>query len=480
MSRHDAPLVAALLNYVKKNNICYHVPGHRQGEAIPGEMRQLQKEIYKYDLTELPGLDDLHNPQEVIAEAQNLAAEAFNAKQSYFLVNGTSCGLIALILAVCSPNDTLIVPRNAHKSVMTGLILSGARPIYINPPVLKQFGILLPIMPKQLKHALNYHQAGGVLLVNPNYYGVAADLTQFADIAHQHNLPLLVDEAHGCHFHFSDRLPCDALAAGADAVVQSTHKVGGALTQASMLHLNSERIDKRRLKECLQMVQSTSPSYILMASLDAARRQLFSEGERLLEKSLDVAERLRNKLAALPQLTVLSRHHLTGYDILSLDETRLVINVRRTGMSGYQAAEILSAEYCIQVEMADDNNIVAVLGLNADEGEADRFYFALKDFTQRRQCSRETDVKIIQPPVPQQRLTPRQAWLAEKKPVSLEQAAGKISADTISVYPPGIPVVCPGEVITEYITEYLLDVRRQKLHVHAADETLKTVTVVWD
>ena len=480
MSQYNAPLVAALLNYAKKNNICYHVPGHRQGKAIPDEMRQLQEEIFKYDLTELPGLDDLHNPQEVIAEAQNLAAAAFNAKQSYFLVNGTSCGLIALIMAVCSENDTLVIPRNVHKSVMSGLILSGARPIYINPPVLSKFGILLPIMPEQLKQALKYHQGGGVLLVNPNYYGVAADLNQFADITHRHDLPLLVDEAHGCHFHFSDRLPCDALAGGADAVVQSTHKVGGALTQASMLHLNSERIDKKRLKECLQMVQSTSPSYILMASLDAARRQLFSAGSELLEKSLNAAERLRNKLAALPQLTVLSGLHLTDYDILSLDDTRLVINVRQTGLSGYQAAEILSAEYRIQVEMADDNNIVAVMGLNAAETEADSFYLALKDLIQRYRCGKGTEAKILQPPVPQQMLTPRQAWLAKKQSVPLEQAAGKISADTIAVYPPGIPVLCPGEIITEHIIEYLLNARKQKLHVHAADETLKTVTAVLD
>lgn len=479
MKQNDTPLIFALLNYVSQNKICYHVPAHRQGKAIPSEMRQLQDEIFKFDLTELPGLDDLHNPQGAIAEAQKMAAKAFGAEDSFFLVNGTSCGLIALILATCSPSDALVLPRNIHKSVLSGLILSGARPVYLDPPILDTFGIPLAPTFKDLKNALEQHGACGVLMVNPSYYGVAADLAPYAEITHQYNLPLLIDEAHGAHFYFHSQLPPGALSCGADAVVQSIHKVGGALTQASMLHLKSKLIDIRRLKECLQMTQTTSPSYILMASLDAARRQLVGKGKELLERSIEVAGKLRKKISAIPGLTVLGKNHLAGYDILSLDDTRLVINVAMTGLTGYQAAEILSARYHVQCEMADYNNIVAILGLNADESEANNLYLALKDLVKNSSSLTKKGVKITLPPKALQQMTPRQAWLAGKKTIPLEQAAGKISADSIAVYPPGIPVLFPGEIISDSMRDYLLEVRRHNLHVHASGDTsLKMIRVV--
>ncbi|MBO8138224.1 MAG: aminotransferase class I/II-fold pyridoxal phosphate-dependent enzyme [Desulfotomaculum sp.] len=477
MKQLNTPLLEAIKRYYAKNKLGLHVPAHRQGRAVPREM--LEQELYKLDLTEVAGLDDLHNPQGAIAKAQELAAEAFGSKKCYFLVNGTSSGLIALILATCRECDQLIIPRTVHRSVLTGLILSGAQPIYIYPPVIKQFGIPSLIPLDLLQSCIDkYKKASGILMVHPSYYGIAERIGQIVNIANQYNIPLLIDEAHGGHFRFHEELPLDALSAGADAVVQSTHKVGGALTQASMLHLNSNRLDYVRLEECLRMVQSTSPSYILMASLDAARRQLVTEGKELIERSLQVARKWRDIISDLPGIKVLSPQHLPGYDILLLDETRMVVNVQEAGLTGYQAAEILSSRHGIQVEMADHTNIVVLLGLNAADDDGKILYRALSQLAfnnARFNCS----LNIQVPPQAVQAMTPRQAWLSKTRTVKLEEAGGKISADSVAVYPPGIPALCPGEIISTEILDYLLDVRSRKLHIQCSgDASLQNIRVI--
>ncbi|MBM7855168.1 arginine/lysine/ornithine decarboxylase [Desulfohalotomaculum tongense] len=478
MNQLETPLIEALKEYCSKNKVGFHVPAHRQGKALPREMLQ-QEKFFQWDLTEVPGLDDLHNPRQAIARAQRLAADLYQSRECYFIINGTSAGLVALILATCGPGDVLVMPRNVHRSVLTGLILSGARPVYLYPPLLDEFGIPSILAPEKLNRCLEKYPAAAVLMVHPSYYGIAEKIAPMAEITHRYGIPLLVDEAHGAHFRFHSELPADALSGGADAVVQSTHKVGGALTQASMLHLNSHRVDKMRLEECLRMVQSTSPSYILMASLDAARRQLAAEGSVLIDKSLRVARKLRQKISALPGVKVLSPHHLNDCDILLIDETRLVINVQETGLTGFQAAEILSDNYGVQVEMADYYNIVVLLGLNAGEQDGRALYQALFKLVTENKGNSSAVFSAPQPPRVVQAVTPRQAWLSKVKVISLEEAAGKISADSVAVYPPGVPALCPGEIVSEEMIDYLLEVRKRKLHVQCSgDVTLNTIRVL--
>ncbi|MCL0081461.1 aminotransferase class I/II-fold pyridoxal phosphate-dependent enzyme [Peptococcaceae bacterium] len=484
MNQFKMPLVAAMQKYYLQKKIPFHMPAHRQGQAIAAAMLQLQPEIFKYDLTEVPGLDDLHCPQTAIAQAQALAAVAFGSQSSYFLVNGTSCGLQALILTICRPDDILIVPRGVHRSVLTGLILSGARPVYLYPKLIAKFAIPAVVSPAELNSCLEQHPAArGVLMLHPTYYGVVGNLAAVAQVTHAKGLPLLVDEAHGGHFCFHRQLPPAALASGADAVVQSTHKTVGALTQAAMLHLNSDRLDKQRLEGCLRLVQSTSPSYLLMASLDAARSQMAVKGAALLAQSLQVAKKLRCELASLKGIEVLSNHHLADYDIMTLDETRLVINVQALGLTGYQVAALLATDYSIQVEMADFYNIVVLLGLNTPDKDGEALYQALAclvNSNNRLSSQQGGHLKeLLQLPPAIVALTPRQAWMSTALIIPLEQAVGKISGDSVAVYPPGIPALCPGEIISMEIVAYLLEVRQRALPVQCSgDATLKTIRVL--
>jgi arginine/lysine/ornithine decarboxylase len=480
LNQKETPLIDALLSYVKQNNRVFHVPGHRQGATIPDEMLKLKDDIFKYDLTELPGLDDLHNPEDAIAQAQYLASQLYECKKSYFMVNGTSGGLVALVLATCGPGDKIIMPRNVHRSVLTALILSGANPIYVYPPVLSKFGFTTVPTSDQLNRCLGQHpDAKAVLMVHPTYYGVTGNLASVAEIVHQAGMPLLVDEAHGAHLRFYDQLPPDALQCGADAVVQSTHKVGGALTQASMLHINSHRIDRLRLEGCLKMLQTTSPSYILMASLDAARRQLAQDGYKLVKRSYDTANILRSKLKEIPEIEVLENHHVKKHQML-LDGTRLVINTRQLGITGYQMFKLLS-NAGVQVEMADYHNIVAVLGLNASLKDTEQLYKVFAKITSNKNINfgKISSDQELNPPEAIVAMTPREAWFAKALNIPLEQAAGKVCGDSISVYPPGIPAICPGELITRELLDYLMVVRENRLHIQTSgDETLKTIKIV--
>lgn len=479
LEQQKTPLISAIKNYVDQKNANFHVPGHRQGAALPEEILALGQQIFQYDLTELPGLDDLHNPQQAIKEAQELAAKLYGSRACYFLVNGTSSGLVSLILACCRPGDKIILPRNAHRSILTGLILSGARPVYLYPPIWPEFGCVGVVEPIQLADCLQQHpDAKAVMMIHPSYYGVAGNLSAMAKLTKGRRIPLLVDEAHGGHFAFHEQLPPDALSCGADGVVQSTHKVGGSLTQTSMLHVNSDLIDQRRLTSSLRMLQTTSPSYILLASLDGARKQLALKGREMLEQTLRVARGLREKISALPGLKVLDKHYTAG-KMVQLDATRLVINVRQTGLTGYQVFDLLSQQYRVQVEMADNDNIICILGLAADPAAGERLYSALQEITKGHRGAAQT-APFIAPPAVEMVLTPSQAWQRNARNVPLDpRVVGKVSADTVSVYPPGIPVLCPGELISADMYRYLDEVRRKKLHVQCSgDGTLRTINVV--
>lgn len=481
MRQACAPLWEALLKHKKSGMAQLHVPGHRSGEAVSDDfLHVVGKDIFQIDLTEIPGLDDLHNPQGAIEIAQQLAAELYQADKSFFMVNGTSGGLLALILACCGQGDKIIVPRNAHRSVLSGLIVSGAVPIYYQPAVIKEFGCLAGPDHWQIKSLLEKNSdVRAVVGVNPTYYGVAGDLAALAESCHGVGVPLLVDEAHGTHLKFHPELPPDALSCGADAVVQSTHKTGGSLTQSSLLHIQGQRIDIERVAEALRMIQSTSPSYVLMASLDLARQQLAVRGRELLDKSFALAHWCRESLAEIDGVKVLEHKHLGAEGAKYLDVTRLTISLLERGVTGYQLAELLGEKYQVVVEMADYASVVAVISLGTTPNDCQRLITAIKEIVKLETGQPLGFSETLNIPPPVVRLSPREAWLRSGKAVPLEQSLGHISGETVAVYPPGIPVLCPGEEITQPVLDYLTEVKHRGLQLQGPrDGSLSSLRVL--
>jgi len=482
LDQNSAPLFEALYRYGGQEIAHLHTPGHCRGRGMPEELVSFTgRAVYSLDLTELPGLDDLHNPRGVIARSQELAAAAFGADHTFFLVNGTTVGIQALLLAAVG-EGTVILPRNMHRSVLGGLILSGADPVYMVPPVFPGFGFAASITPEQLRVTLaEYPEARAVMMAHPNYYGVAGDLSALVSVVHEVDKPLLVDEAHGAHLFFHPALPPAALSAGADASAQSTHKLGGALTQASMLHLKGLRLDRERVAAALRYQQTTSPSYILMASLDLARRQLALHGRPLLERAVELAEKTRRRLAAIKDLVVLGPEHAGEAGICVFDPTRLVICVRGLGLSGYQVQEMLARCYRVQVEMADWHNVVALVSIGTAAGDCERLVQAMVGIS----CREARPVGVMDFAVPElpvsckKQVKPREAWFAPSYRVPLAKAKGRISSEMVAVYPPGIPVLCPGEEVTGEVYEYLSVVRQKGLPCQGPeDRTLATLKVV--
>lgn len=481
MTQEKAPLWDALMKQAAVTGAQFHIPGHGSGKAIPDEFLQFAGTgVFQLDLTEIPGLDDLHNPQEAIADAMRLAAEAYGADKSFFLVNGTSCGLMALILTCCGPGDKIIVPRNAHRSVVSGLVLSGASPVYYQPAALGNFGCLVGPDYFQIKKLLNENKnVKAVLAVNPTYYGIAGDISALAGVCHGAGAPLVVDEAHGAHLRFHRELPPDALSCGADAVVQSTHKTGGSLTQSSMLHLKGKRVDPERVAEALRMVQSTSPSYLLMVSLDLARRQLALRGGELLEKTLQLARWCRDKLSGVPGVKILGQEHLGAAGAEHLDPTRLTLSLLPLGLTGHRTAELLHRRHRIFVEMADDAGVVAVISLGTTTEDCRRLVEAVQEIAATEAGDPLHFPETLKLPRPMVVVSPREAWQKPGKDVSLENSLDCICGETVAVYPPGIPVVCPGEAITQPVLDYLLEVRQRGLQVQGpGDASLRKLRVI--
>ncbi|MBP2019398.1 arginine/lysine/ornithine decarboxylase [Symbiobacterium terraclitae] len=460
-----APLFEALQAYARKVRAPLHVPGHKMGRAAPPEWRAFLGESgLAIDQTEAPGLDDLHAPEGVIAEAQELAAAAFGAWRSYFLVGGTTAGLHALILAACEPGTAIAVPRHAHRSVLGALILAGLRPHWVRVAFDPELGLATGADRGSLQEALQ--GAAAAVLVHPTYYGIAAALEAEIGLVHGAGLPVLVDEAHGTHFAFHPDLPPSALSLGADGVVQSVHKTGGSLTQSSLCHLGrGSRLTPARVAEMLRLVQTTSPSYLLMASLDVARRALALEGRAAWERALVLAEEARRRVEAIPGLRVRPTD----------DPTKLLIDVRRRSISGFRAAEWLWDEAGVAVEAAGLTYLLAVLTPGDTMETVDTLAAALS----RLPSDEGVPALPPEPPWPEVVMTPRAAYLGPKRAVPLEEAVGRIAAELVAPYPPGIPVVAPGERLTRDVVDYLGHAARSGWHLQGpADPRLRSIQVV--
>ncbi|MBI2902087.1 MAG: aminotransferase class I/II-fold pyridoxal phosphate-dependent enzyme [Candidatus Methylomirabilis oxyfera] len=457
--QYRTPLFDALVSLAESRKISFHTPGHKSGKGISTRFRKfVGPKIFTIDLTTLDEVDCLQRPVGVIKEAQELAAEAYGADHSFFLINGTTVGNHAMILSTASPGDEILVARNAHKSILTGVILSGATPRFFPPVFDEGLGILLNVTGEQARDAMERHPNAKLLaLTSPNYYGVAADLRAIVSEAKRRGILVLVDEAHGPHFHFHRSLPPSALDAGADICVQSTHKILGGMTQSSMLHLKGPDIEYPRVVRLLHLLQSTSPSYILMASLDLARMQMATEGEKLLGKAVDLAKDARDRVNRIPGLFCFGEAHLPE-GAFTLDVTKLTICVKELGLSGFEASAILNAEFGIQVEMADLFNILVIVSIGDRKDDLDRLVGALHNLAGR--AARPTNQRSIvsaKPPMGHRfHLPPRDAFFAPSEHLPLAKAEGRISSDIVTIYPPGIPVLVPGEEVGASTIHYLL------------------------
>lgn len=456
------PLFDALVSLAEAKKVSFHTPGHKSGKGISTRFRKfVGSKIFTIDLTTLDEVDCLQKPVGVIKEAQELAAEAHGADRSFFLVNGTTVGNHAMVLATVRPGDEVLVARNAHKSILAGIILSGATPRFVLPTFDAELGIATNVQAEALAAALQaYPRARAVSVTSPNYYGIAADIRRIAAETHAAGRLLLVDEAHGPHLHFHPRLPASAVDAGADLTVQSTHKIVGGMTQASMLHVKGGAVDPDRVAGVLKMLQSTSPSYILMASLDLARMQMATEGTKLLGKAIALAEEARAKIQRIPGLRCLTAPEVAGWGDFGLDVTKLTISVKELGLTGYEASQILNAEFDIQVEMADLFNLLVIVSIGDRRDDLDRLWRGLEALARRRRDPRGDRLKEV-PPFPaleEARLacSPREAYFGGSVSLPLSRAAGRVCCDIVTIYPPGIPILVPGEEITPAAVEYLL------------------------
>ncbi|AEM77612.1 lysine decarboxylase [Thermoanaerobacter thermohydrosulfuricus] len=448
-----APLYEALMDYAKNQIIPFHMPGHKQGRTFPGEYLV---NLAKIDLTEVPGLDNLHNPEGPILEAQKLAAKAFGARESFFLVNGTTSGIYAAMYAVLNPDDKILIMRNSHKSVYNGLVLTGTVPVYINPEIDYEDGIPMGIDINKLEEYLKKDEAiKAVVMTYPNYYGFCSDITGISDIVHKYNKILIVDEAHGAHFPFSNNLPLSSIQAGADIVVQSVHKTLSSFTQSSILHLNSDRVDTNRLKYSLSLFQSTSPSYILMSSLDIARDYMEKEGKNRLEKAIILADYARYEINTIEGIRCLGKEIVGKYAIVDFDKTKLTISVKNLGIKGPEAEKFLRENFNIQVEMADTFNILAMVTLADDKEKVDLLIKGIKGLANVKKDKKTAEEVAAYPDTPEMVLKPSEAVRQKTKLISLEEAEGRVSADFIIPYPPGVPLICPGERIKKDMVKYI-------------------------
>ena len=476
-----APLAAAMKAYAASGALAFHTPGHKQGLGAHPLLRALvTEEGLREEVSLADELDDLHRPEGCIREAQMLAARLWRADEAFFMANGTTGAIHVMMMAALSPGDEVIVPRNAHRSVLGGLVLTGACPIYITPTQDDILGVAHGVTAESVRQALTKHPAAkAVLAVYPTYYGVATELQEIADAAHEKGLPLLVDEAHGAHLRFSDALPPDALSCGADIVAQSTHKLLGAMTQASMLFRKGSRIPSDWIRRAASLLATTSPNYLLMASLDIARLQMAEEGETRAARAVRIAEELRNRINGLPGLWCFGKERMGIPGANSLDVTKLTVNVSGLGLSGEEAMRILRGKN-IQAELSDPRNVLFIISMADTEREAEQLFIALQALSSENTGKSAAPLlSVLPPPTLSVALSPRDTFWAAREAVPMIQAAGRIAAEEITFYPPGIPVVAPGERITPEAVAYLREMVRMGMKVTGArDTSLSTVCVV--
>ncbi len=473
MDQKQTPLVDVMRNYQQLGTARFHVPGHKgRGKD------SLLSPIFPFDLTEITGLDDLHHPEAAIWQAQQLAAEVFHADKTFFLVGGSTAGNLAMIMAVCQPGESILVQRNVHKSVIHGLIFSQAHPVYLMPEIDVDTGLPLTVSLAELKRKLKETpKAKAVFLSNPNYFGMGMDLTPYAEECGRAGIPLLVDEAHGAHFGQAQGLPISAMQAGASAAVQSTHKMLPSLTMSSMLHVKGEALSPDRLRQILSMVQSSSPSYPLMASLDLARHYIYHEGKDDLLRVSQWVQEYRARINALSLRWLVAVDKSQSYDYL--DPFKITLRTNSPQYHGFALQEYLEQQG-IFPELADDHHVLLALSPRTEENDLIRLLDAIQSMEQGIRVKTTGGMKLsAQNYTREVARTPHEVFYARKFRIPLQEADGKISGEMIIPYPPGIPTVNPGERLGHQTMEYIQQLKKIGCRFHGvSDPTLETILVI--
>lgn len=453
----QSPIIDQLLKMNRQQVVSFHMPGHKNGflyDRIP--YKNFKSLALNLDTTEIPGTDNLHHPQGIIKNAQSRARELFGSEETYFLVNGSTAGIYSMLMAVTNPGDKVLVNRNCHQSVIHGLLLGDCVPIYVYPHMNIEQGIALGLSPEEIERCILEHpEVKAVLITYPTYHGIASDLEKIAEIVHRYNKILLVDEAHGAHFFLSDKLPKTALECGADLVVQSTHKTLPALTQSAMLHVQGNRVDREKLRFMLRLHQSSSPSYILLASLDLAVMICQTQGRELMEALLDHIDWFKSQIKEINGITLLDQGLFNKDHVKAMDPTKLWISLRQLNRSGHCMEQMLREKYSIQMELSNMYGMLAIATMGNQKQDFEKLVRALEEISQRLGKEKIKDFPPYPVQMPQQALGLRDALYRRKKTRPFKDSNGKISGTTIVPYPPGIPMVVPGERINEEMITYI-------------------------
>ena len=449
-----APIYEALEQFRNMRVVPFDVPGHKRGRGNPELTRFLGSQCVGVDVNSMKPLDNLCHPISVIREAEELAAEAFGAAHAFLMVGGTTSAVQSMILTVCKRGDEIILPRNVHRSVINALVLCGAIPVYVNPEVDKRLGISLGMKREQVEKAIKEHpKAVAVLVNNPTYYGICSDLKAIVDMAHKAGMLCLADEAHGTHFYFGDNLPISAMAAGADMASVSMHKSGGSLTQSSFL-LAGPNMNQGYIRQIINLTQTTSASYLLMSSLDISRRSLALKGREIFQEVRKLAEYARKEINEIDGYYAFGEELVNGDSIYAFDPLKLSIHTLDIGLAGIEVYDILRDDYDIQIEFGDLGNVLAYISIGDRMQEVERLVSALAEI--RRRFMKDPTGMLTQEYIPAQVVvSPQDAFYAEKYSLPIKETEGKVCSEFVMCYPPGIPILAPGEKITGDILKYI-------------------------
>lgn len=457
----NTPLFQALIKYVQAGVLPFDVPGHKRN-PLDGLLEEFMNyRLVDLDVSSAKPIDFLGNPSGPLREAMSLMAKEFSAGEAFFLVNGTTSGVQSMILSQIGPKEKILLPRNLHKSAMNALILSGAQPIYIYPEFDQELGVSHGVSKDVVKQAIGENKdAKSIFLINPTYYGATSDLEEIVGMAHKNSLTVMVDEAHGGHFYFHQDLPLGAMEIGCDLSSVSLHKTGGSLTQSSILLAHKKRIDINKIASTIDLMQTTSPSYLLLASLDVAREVLATRGEEIFTQVISLADYGRQEIRKIKGYQVLGQEDIGRPGIFNLDLSKLTIKVSDLGLTGMQVYDLLRDEYKIQVEVGEIHTILALVSMGDSKESLDHLVAALKDIKAKYSVKRVIKTSFLDTR-PQMILSPREAFYTKTRAVLLKDAVGEISGESVMAYPPGIPIVAPGEKLTKEIVEYLEFMKRE-------------------
>ena len=469
ISQENAPIYEALERLRKMRVVPFDVPGHKRGRGNPELARLLGEKCMSMDVNSMKPLDNLCHPVSVIRQAEELAAEAFGAAYAFLMVGGTTSAVQAMVLSVAKRGEKIILPRNVHRSVIGAMVLCGAVPVYVNPQCNDRLGIPLGMTVEDVKKAIEENpDAKAVLVNNPTYYGICSDIRSIVKLAHDHGMYCLADEAHGTHFYFSDQLPVSAMEAGADMAAVSMHKSGGSLTQSSLL-LIGPNMSEGYVRQIINLTQTTSGSYLLLSSLDISRRNLALRGKETFEKVRSYAKYARGEINDIGGYYAFCRELINGDSVYDFDVTKLAVHTLDVGLAGIEVYDLLRDEYDIQIEFGDFGNFLAYLSIGDRKQDIERLVSALAEIA-RRFGKEKVDLMPQEYVDPQVAVSPQDAFYADKETVELKDAPGRISGEFVMCYPPGIPILAPGERVTQEIREHIEYAREKGCTLTGAED----------